>query len=85
MHKEENTDNTLGFFITYTCFLVALDFSLVCKHEHVRDHFEEDFPQWAHAINSYCKDTQIRSSALQQETADYSAAMDDGIDTTYVM
>lgn len=55
----------------------------MCKAEHVRDHFEEDFPQWAHAINSYCKDTQIRSSALQQETTDYSASMDDGIDTEH--
>lgn len=56
----------------------ALDFSLACKDEHMRDCFEERFPMWAHAVISYCRNTQIRSSALQLETADYSGSMDDG-------
>ena len=33
----------------------------------------------ARTVNSYCKETQIRSSALQLETAAYSATMDDGM------
>ena len=33
----------------------------------------------ARTVNSYCKETQIRSSAFQLETAAYSATMDDGM------
>ena len=49
-----------------------MDFSLACKKEDLRDHFEDKFPLWARAIVIYCKDTQVRSTALQIETADYS-------------
>ena len=44
----------------------------------MRDHFEDKFPLWARAIVIYCKDTQVRSTALQIETADYSEDTNDG-------
>ena len=56
-----------------------LEFSLLCKQEDIRDNFEKQFPLWAHVVCRYCKDTQIRSSALQCETEDYSDEVDEGI------
>lgn len=72
------------WIISFCGLQAALDFSLVCKEEHIRSSFEDHFPQWAHA---YCRDMQIRSSSLQKETADYSVSMDDGMysyNTLYV-
>ena len=55
-----------------------LEFSLLCQQEEIRDNFESQFPLWAHAVCSYCKETQTRSSALQIETEEYSEGTDDG-------
>ena len=54
----------------------------MCKEENIRDTFEEQFPQ---AIITYCRDTQIRYSAIQAETADYSEDLDDGTVHTYIL
>lgn len=56
----------------------------MCKEENIRDTFEEQFPLWAQAIITYCRDTQIRSTAIQAETADYSEDLDDGTVHTYM-
>lgn len=48
----------------------------MCKEENVWDMFDETFPVWARAIISYCRETQIRYSACQAETADYSDDQD---------
>ncbi len=55
----------------------------MCKEENIRDTFEEQFPLWARAIIVYCRDTQIKSSALQAETAEYSDDLEDGMQSTY--
>ena len=60
----------------------GLVFSLVCKEENLRDTFEEEFRLWARAIITHSRDTQIRYSALQTETADYSEDLDDGKQST---
>lgn len=57
----------------------------MCKEENIRDTFEEQFPLWAQAIITYCRDTQIRFSALQAETASYSEDLDGGKQTTVHM
>ena len=45
----------------------------MCKEENILD---EKFPLWARAIITSCRETQIRSSAFQAETADYSDDQD---------
>lgn len=40
--------------------------------------FELKFPIWARAIITYCKTTQIRSTALQIETTDFDDDMNEG-------
>ena len=57
----------------------------MCKVENIRDTFEEQFPLWAQAIITYCGNIQIRYSALQAETADYSEDLDGGKQTTVHM
>ena len=57
---------------------VAQEFALICKEENVRGKFEESFILWCRAIALYCKQSQIKSSALQAETSDYSEDLDDG-------
>ena len=44
----------------------------------IRDDFEEKFPLWAKVILKYCKETQVKSSALQIETEDFYDDLDDG-------
>lgn len=44
----------------------------------MRQDFEDKFPKWARAIARYCNETQIRSTSLQQETADYSCDLEEG-------
>ena len=57
----------------------ALDFDLICKRENLRDEFEESFPQWARAVVKYCKDTQVKSTALQAETEEFHEDISDGM------
>ena len=54
----------------------------MCKSEPIREEFEEKFPLWAKAILKYCKETQIKSSALQMETVDFSDDLEDGSNNT---
>ena len=56
----------------------TIDFSLASNNDDIRDHFEENFPVWARAIVTYCKETQVKSSSLQAETSAYSDDMDEG-------
>jgi len=56
-----------------------LEFAVVCKEENIRDMFDEKFSLWVRAIITYCRETQIRSSAFQAETADYSDDRDVGM------
>ena len=56
-----------------------MEFALVVQSEGIRDTFEENFPKWSHVVVQYYKDTQIKSSALQQEYLLYSPDMDDGL------
>ena len=44
----------------------------------IRDEFEEKFPLWAKAILRYCRDTQVKSTALQLETIDFTSDSDEG-------
>lgn len=55
----------------------AQEFALVCKREGIHDSSQEKLPTWAKAVALYCKKTQIKSSALQAETLQYSDTMDD--------
>ena len=50
----------------------------MCKEENLRDKFKDSFTLWCRAIASYCKLTQIKSSALQAETKDYCEDLDSG-------
>ena len=59
-----------------------MDFSLGCGKPDARAEFEESFPVWAKAIVLYCKDTQVRSTALQQETENFSE--DTGLGKRYM-
>ena len=45
----------------------------------MRDNFEEKFLLWSTAIITYCKDTQVRSTALQIETLEYTPDLEEGI------
>ncbi len=66
----------------YTLFIhvqLSQDFAQICQKDAIRDSFEEKFPQWAHAIVKYCKETQIRSTAIQAETKDYDTGIEDGV------
>lgn len=58
--------------IFYSLFLfvqASLEFALCCKKDDLRQKFEETFFLWCRAIITYCKETQVRSTALQIETA----------------
>lgn len=55
---------------------------MLCKKATIRDDFECSFPQWARAIVCYCKDTQLNSSAIREETKDFSS--DDTNDGTCI-
>ena len=48
------------------------------RKDNLRQKFEENFALWSKAIIVYCKDTQVKSTALQIETADYSEDLDVG-------
>ena len=61
------------------CMQAGIDFSLAFKENNIRDVFEEKFQLWAQSIIMYCKDTQIRSSAVQLETCDYSDDVEEGM------
>ena len=47
----------------------SLEFALCCKKDNLRQKFEETFFLWSRAIITYCKETQVRSTSLQIETA----------------
>ena len=47
----------------------------------MRDNFEEKFLLWSTAIITYCKDTQVRSTALQIETLEYTPDLEEGYNT----
>jgi hypothetical protein len=57
----------------------CIDFGLACQREDIRDNFEDNFPLWARAIIAYCKKTQVRSMALQNETANYNEDIAEGM------
>lgn len=69
----------VSYLPCYSFVQASLDFSSACKKDDIRDHFEDRFPLWARAIVTYCKETQVRSTALQIETFDYDdTATNDG-------
>ena len=74
---------TVCLHVTLSQVQAGVELALVCKEENIPDTFEEQFPLWAQAIITYCRDTQIRYSALQAETADYSDDLDDGKHAIY--
>lgn len=50
---------------------IAYEVGLILEKPDVRDEFNSAFLCWCHAIIEYCKSTQVRSTALQQVTADF--------------
>lgn len=57
---------------------VYRDFSLICQNENIRDNFEDVFPQWARTTVTYCKETQLKSTAIQGEVSELESDLDDG-------
>lgn len=57
---------------------VYRDFSLICQNENIRDQFEDVFPQWARTIVTYCRETQLKSTAIQAEVSELESDLDDG-------
>lgn len=51
---------------------------MVCQKLTIRDDFESAFPQWAKAVVYYCNKTQLKSTALQEETTYLSLEISDG-------
>lgn len=80
------SESQMIVFISYTLMYVqaALDFAFACKKDDIRDEFEDKFHDWAKAVIKYCKDTQVRSTALQAETAAYNEAISEGTSATYI-
>ena len=67
-------------YIPLCVFLQASqEFGLVRQCEPIREEFEEKFPLWAKAILRYCRETQVKSSALQLETVDFNDDLEDGL------
>ena len=50
----------------------------------MKDMFEEAFPTWAHAVVTYCKETQNRTTSLKLETDDYDVDIEDGMYICYM-
>ena len=50
----------------------------MCNEENLHYRFEECFVVWCRAVALYCKQTQIKSIALQVEMTGYSEDLDDG-------
>lgn len=61
----------------------AQEFSYILKRPNIPDEFDADYPLWANTIIQYCKDTQIKSTALQLETKDATGMSEGGYCTSY--
>ena len=55
----------------------------MCDKENIRETFEEQFPLWVRAMIMYCKNTQIKLSALQEETASYTDDLPEGMSQAF--
>ena len=55
-------------------------FCSVIDHESLRHDFDDEFPKWMKAVICYCKDTQVRSTAIQSESSGFRMDIDEGID-----
>ena len=53
----------------------AQEFGLIAGNNCLRENFEAEFSSWSEAIVCYCKETQVKSTALQEETKDFSDDM----------
>ena len=53
--------------------------TLLVKVDNLRQLFDDNFSVWCKAVILYCRETQLKTTALQEETEEYTDDLGDGM------